>query len=79
MDASAFSNVPECPACQDAFKDPLFLHNCGHNVCSKCVQKLIEAPPTRRSVVCPECGVVSKVPQYGFEKNNRLAGQFESS
>ncbi|KAH7678273.1 hypothetical protein AAVH_41828, partial [Aphelenchoides avenae] len=73
MNASAFSDVLECPVCLDVFKDPLFLNNCGHTVCSKCVKDLIKAPPTRRSVICPECRTVSGIPRKGFKKNYRLA------
>lgn len=75
MDASAFGGSLNCSICLDIFKEPLILTKCGHSVCSKCVHNLIEASPTRRSVVCPECRAVSEVPPGGFKKNYRLAGR----
>lgn len=72
----ATSKASECPVCLETYVDPRMLTTCGHSVCADCVQKLIEAPPNPTSVTCPECREVSQVPNGGFPRNFRLAGEW---
>ncbi|KAH7698220.1 NHR1 to TAF family protein, partial [Aphelenchoides avenae] len=67
------AKASECPVCLDTYVDPRMLPACGHTVCFGCVQKLVEAPPNRFVVTCPECRETSRVPKNGFPKNYRLS------
>ncbi|KAH7718269.1 NHR1 to TAF family protein [Aphelenchoides avenae] len=69
----AKAKASECPICLDTYVDPRTLPACGHTVCFGCVRKLVEAPPNRFVVACPECRETSRVPKNGFPKNYRLS------
>lgn len=78
MDGSAICDPVNCPICFEIFKEPLILRNCGHSVCSQCVDSLIKASTSRRrTLVCPVCRTASKIPAGGFKKNYSLAGKLD--
>lgn len=76
MTEFAKAKTTECPVCLEDYQDPRTLPACGHSVCAGCVQKIIDAPPKRTTVACPECREVSRIPKNGFPKNYRLSGKF---
>ena len=47
-----------CPVCLEEFVEPKCLPSCAHNVCSPCLERMIELNISRK-VECPECQVES--------------------
>ena len=47
-----------CPVCLEEFVEPKCLPSCAHNVCSPCLERMIELNISRK-VECPECRVES--------------------
>ena len=46
----------ECPICLQLYSEPRILTNCGHSLCTRCIDALSIAPP---EVECPMCSVVT--------------------
>lgn len=82
-DFTAFvGNEIACPVCLEIFDDPKCLPTCAHNVCLKCLGKIVRQNPRRTKVQCPECRKKSQIPPSGvaaFPTNHLLKRLIENS
>ncbi|KAH7708956.1 RING finger protein nhl-1-like protein [Aphelenchoides avenae] len=72
--ATADNNLLKCPACERRLENPKVLP-CGHSLCEKCLDSLVEGDDQRKMMKCPECSVESQVPDKGFPRNFKLMGK----
>eukprot|EP01060_Flectonema_neradi_P019728 TRINITY_DN2704_c1_g1_i1.p1 TRINITY_DN2704_c1_g1~~TRINITY_DN2704_c1_g1_i1.p1 ORF type:complete len:165 (+),score=25.60 TRINITY_DN2704_c1_g1_i1:43-537(+) len=73
--------MPECPVCIREYVSTIpqrcpRVMVCGHTLCSVCIRKLATS---RKTVSCPSCREVSKVPIKGFPTNFALVEALRES
>ncbi|XP_032998252.1 E3 ubiquitin-protein ligase TRIM7-like isoform X1 [Lacerta agilis] len=62
-----------CPICLEYFRDPVIIHECGHNFCRSCLIQYWEKSKGEAS--CPQCR--ETVEQSSITKNQQLANFVE--
>ena len=73
--------MPECPVCIREYVSHISqrcprVMMCGHTLCSVCIRKL---STTKKTVSCPSCREVSRVPCKGFPTNFALVEALQES
>ncbi|XP_077778815.1 zinc finger protein RFP-like [Podarcis muralis] len=62
-----------CPICLEYFRDPVIIHECGHNFCRSCLVQCWEKSEGEAS--CPQCR--ETVEQSSITRNQQLANFVE--
>ncbi|CAI5768149.1 E3 ubiquitin-protein ligase TRIM7-like [Podarcis lilfordi] len=62
-----------CPICLEYFRDPVIIHECGHNFCRSCLIQCWEKSEGEAS--CPQCR--ETVEQSSIRRNQQLANVVE--
>ncbi|XP_077778446.1 E3 ubiquitin-protein ligase TRIM7-like [Podarcis muralis] len=62
-----------CSICLDYFRDPVIIHECGHNFCRSCLVQCWEKSEGEAS--CPQCR--ERVEQSSIRRNQQLANFVE--
>ncbi|CAI5768146.1 E3 ubiquitin-protein ligase TRIM7-like [Podarcis lilfordi] len=62
-----------CPICLEYFRDPVIIHECGHNFCRSCLVQCWEKSEGEAS--CPRCR--ETVEQSSIRRNQQLANVVE--
>ncbi|XP_060126771.1 E3 ubiquitin-protein ligase TRIM7-like [Zootoca vivipara] len=62
-----------CPICLEYFRDPVIIHECGHNFCRSCLIRCWESSEGEAS--CPQCR--ETVEQSSITRNQQLANVVE--
>ncbi|XP_060126759.1 E3 ubiquitin-protein ligase TRIM7-like [Zootoca vivipara] len=62
-----------CPICLEYFRDPVIIHECGHNFCRSCLIRCWEKSEGEAS--CPQCR--ETVEQSSIRRNQQLANFVE--
>ncbi|XP_060126762.1 E3 ubiquitin-protein ligase TRIM7-like isoform X2 [Zootoca vivipara] len=62
-----------CPICLEYFRDPVIIHECGHNFCRSCLIQCWETSEGEAS--CPQCR--ETVEQSSITRNQQLANFVE--
>lgn len=78
--SGVISDECTCPVCLEDFLEPKTLPNCAHNVCKKCLEKIVVAE--EKEIRCPVCRKESNIPSEGvsgFPTNCLIVKLLEAS